>query len=129
MTSTWPSSGTRRVLMILVSAAAGIALAGSIAFAAGAFDEPGRQQVVAERGAEVMPFDLDATTHRFDPTPDGGTESAVADDPSDTEQIELIQQHLREEAAAFTRGEFGDPAAIHGEDMPGWRPSRPMQTR
>ncbi len=119
MTSTRPTSGTRRLRTILVSAAAGIVLAGSIAFAAGAFDGPDRQQLVADRGGEVMPFDLDATTHYFEPSEDGGLETVLADDPSDSEQIELIQQHLREEAAAFARGEFDDPAQIHGEDMPG----------
>lgn len=119
MNSTTPTSGRRRVRTVLVSAAAAIALAGAMALAAGAFDGPDRQQVVAERGAEVMPFDLDATTHRFEPTGDGGVETVVADDPADTEQIELIQQHLREEAAAFARGEFDDPAQIHGADMPG----------
>jgi len=31
----------------------------------------------------------------------------------------LINEHLREEADAFSRGDFADPAAIHGEDMPG----------
>lgn len=66
-----------------------------------------------------MPFDLEATTHYFEPSEDGGLETVLADDPSDSEQIELIQQHLREEAAAFARGEFDDPAQIHGEDMPG----------
>ncbi len=119
MTSTRPTSGTRRLRTILLSAAAGIVLAGSIAFAAGAFSGPDRQQLVADRGGEVMPFDLDATTHYFEPSEDGGVESVLADDPSDSEQIELIQQHLREEAAAFARGEFDDPAQIHGEDMPG----------
>ncbi len=104
MIGTAPTSGTRRLRTILASAAAGIVLAGSIAFAAGAFDGPDRQQLVADRGGEVMPFDLDATTHYFEPSEDGGLETVLADDPSDSEQIELIQQHLREEAAAFARG-------------------------
>jgi hypothetical protein len=33
--------------------------------------------------------------------------------------VELIQQHLRDEAAVFARGEFTDPARIHGAQMPG----------
>jgi len=117
MTSTRPRSINRRVL--LAGAAAVIALAGSIAFAAGAFDGPDRQQVISERGAEVMPFDLDATTHLFEPTGEGGVETVVADDPADAKQIELIQQHLREEAAAFARGDFDDPEEVHGAEMPG----------
>jgi hypothetical protein len=78
-----------------------------------------RQADVAERGARVMPFDLGATTHTFIKTEDGGRQIVVADDPGDGAQIELIQQHLREERANFARGDFDDPAAIHGHDMDG----------
>ena len=78
-----------------------------------------RQEEVAERGADVMPFDLDATTHSFDPTDDGLVETVVADDPDDAEQVELVQGHLGEEAERFRRGDYRDPAAIHGQDMPG----------
>ena len=35
------------------------------------------------------------------------------------EQIALVRSHLRKEAAAFARGDFSDPASIHGEHMPG----------
>ena len=66
-----------------------------------------------------MPFDLEQTTHRFTPTATGGIQDVVADRPGDTEQIDLIRAHLRQEAAAFGRGDFGDPARIHGTDMPG----------
>jgi hypothetical protein len=78
-----------------------------------------RQQEVAERGATIMPFDLEATTHVFAPTDDGGVQTVVADDPGDTEQIVLIRSHLRDEVAAFRSGDFGDPATIHGHEMPG----------
>jgi hypothetical protein len=78
-----------------------------------------RQAAVAERGSDVMPFDLDATTHRFDPSATGLVETVVADDPSDTDQVELIREHLAHEADRFGRGDYGDPAAIHGHDMPG----------
>lgn len=78
-----------------------------------------RQQLVAERGAEVMSFDLDATTHRFEPTATGGVQTVVADDPTDADQVDLVRQHLRAEDARFRQGDFGDPRTIHGEDMPG----------
>lgn len=78
-----------------------------------------RQAEVADRGAEVMPFDLDATTHVFTKTDDGGIQIVRADDPDDDRQIELIREHLREERANFARGDFDDPARIHGHDMPG----------
>lgn len=78
-----------------------------------------RQAEVAARGAAVMPFDLERTTHIFEEQPDGGLQQVVADDPADAEQVALIRGHLKEEAAKFQRGDFGDPAAIHGEGMPG----------
>jgi hypothetical protein len=78
-----------------------------------------RQEEVAERGAEVMPFDLEATTHRFEATPDGLVQTVVADDPGDAEQVELIREHLTSEAERFRGGDYRDPAAIHGESMPG----------
>lgn len=78
-----------------------------------------RQAEVADRGAEVMPFDLDRTTHVFTDRPDGGIQTVMADQPDDAEQVRLIREHLREEAAAFAQGDFADPATIHGEEMPG----------
>lgn len=82
-------------------------------------DDGERQRIVAERGAAVMPFDLEATTHRFEPTDDGGVQTVTANAPSDQDQIDLIREHLRAEAATFASGDFGDPAQIHGEEMPG----------
>jgi len=78
-----------------------------------------QQGQVAERGAEVMPFDLDATTHLFTETDDGGIQVVTADDPADQRQIHLIREHLTEERDNFARGDFDDPARIHGHDMPG----------
>jgi hypothetical protein len=78
-----------------------------------------RQAEVVERGAEVMPFDLDATTHRFTRTSDGGVQTVTADDPADQTQIGSIREHLRTERDNFSQGDFDDPARIHGMDMPG----------
>lgn len=77
-----------------------------------------RQADVAVRGAEVMPFDLERSTHVFAPTDDGGLQTVRSDD-GDEEQIQLIRDHLREEAGRFARGDFHDPAMIHGSEMPG----------
>jgi hypothetical protein len=66
-----------------------------------------------------MPFDLDATTHVFRPTDDGGVQVVRADDPEDETQIELIRDHLHAERDAFAEGDYTDPARIHGMDMPG----------
>jgi hypothetical protein len=78
-----------------------------------------RQADVAERGASVMPFDLDATTHVFEPHDGGLAQRVTADDPDDAEQVALVREHLADEAERFAAGDFGDPAAIHGDEMPG----------
>jgi hypothetical protein len=91
------------------------------ALAAGACadqDVADRQAQVADAGQEVMPFDLDATTHVFEKLEDGGLQTVVAD-TDDAEQVALVRAHLAEEAERFARGDFHDPAAIHGEEMAG----------
>jgi hypothetical protein len=100
--------------VIAVIAVVGVAVAGC-----GGDDQTERQAEVADRGEAVMPFDLDATTHTFTHTDDGGIQTVTADDPSDVEQIGLIREHLHEERDKFARGDFDDPAAIHGHDMDG----------
>jgi hypothetical protein len=107
----------RRAVLVVVVLFAGVAVAGvAVGFGTSG---PTREQLIADRSAEVMPFDLAATAHHFEPTPGGGLQTVVADDPADRRQVELIQRHLRDEAAAFGRGEFGDPERIHGAEMPG----------
>ena len=78
-----------------------------------------RQEMIATRGVEVMPFDLEQTTHIFEKREDGGLQQVIADDPADEEQIRLIRTHLAEEAERFQQGDFHDPTMIHGEDMAG----------
>lgn len=78
-----------------------------------------RQQEIAKRGAQVMPFDLAQTTHLFQPLEDGGLQRVTANDPKNQTQIGLIQAHLKDEAGRFSRGDFSSPAAIHGARMPG----------
>ena len=87
--------------------------------ACGGTDARSDAQLIDERAADVMPFDLDKTTHTFEKSPTGGVQTVVAIDPGDADQIALIQHHLREEAAMFQRGDYSDPAEIHGMDMPG----------
>ncbi len=107
----------RRIIALL--AAATLAVGGAVAGVTTGNDDRTREAAVAERGAKVMPFSLDATTHIFDADDTGGTQRVIADDRSDSEQIRLVREHLRKEAAAFQRGDFADPASIHGNDMPG----------
>ncbi|MFI6265839.1 hypothetical protein [Micromonospora sp. NPDC051006] len=78
-----------------------------------------RQAQVAERGQSVMPFELDRTTHHFQKGNGGGVQTVVADDPRDVKQVDLVRRHLQQEAERFRRGDFTDPASIHGGQMPG----------
>lgn len=77
-----------------------------------------RQDEVAQRGAEVMPFSLAATTHIFTKTGDGGNQQVVTKH-RDPKQVALIRKHLAVIARQFSAGDFGAPEQIHGEDMPG----------
>jgi hypothetical protein len=90
-----------------------------VLYSSGMLATRSRQAEVAARGAQVMPFDLEQTSHVFQQLPDGGLQTVTAKDVANTEQIALIQAHLQEEAGKFRRGDFGDPATIHGQDMPG----------
>jgi hypothetical protein len=78
-----------------------------------------READVARRGAEVMPFDLAATTHVFTKTAHGGTQRVVAKRRDDAAQTRLVRAHLREIQRQFEQRDFSAPAHIHGSEMPG----------
>jgi hypothetical protein len=99
---------------LIISSAAFVVL-----FVAAILPAQTRQAEVAKRGAKVMPFDLEQTTHVFEKLDDGGLQKLVVKDPSNKKQVALIQSHLKEESGKFRKGDFSDPAKIHGEDMPG----------
>jgi hypothetical protein len=99
---------------LIVSSAAALVL-----FATALLPAQTRQKEVAVKGAKVMPFDLEQTTHVFQKLDDGGLQKVIVKDPSNKKQIALIQSHLKEESEKFRKGDFSDPAKIHGEDMPG----------
>ena len=109
----------RAVLLIAMTALLAVLATLGILYGTGMLTFQNRQEAVAKRGAGVMPFDLEKTTHVFEPLDGGGSETVTARDPADTGQVSLIREHLEEEADKFGRGDFSDPAAIHGEDMPG----------
>src|SRR5512144_88425 len=114
-----PVNTSRTVLVV----GGGIVIASlatfGVLYAVGMLAVGSRQAIVRDRGAQVMPFDLDQTTHIFTPTGTGGVEKVIVKDSNDAEQIRMIQDHLEHEAAQFSNGDFADPAAIHGERMPG----------
>jgi hypothetical protein len=95
------------------------ALAISPAFAQYQPADAARVAEVAQRGAQVMPFDLAATTHVFSKTADGGLQRVVAKDRADARQVSLVRSHLRDLEQQFGKGDFSGPGHIHGSAMPG----------
>jgi hypothetical protein len=82
-------------------------------------DDSAAQRAEVERNSEhVMPFSMDRTQHIFTTGASGGTQAVLVTD-NDPRQIELVRSHLRKESAAFARGDFSDPLAVHGAAMPG----------
>jgi len=67
----------------------------------------------------VMPFDMARTMHVFAITEQGGVEKVVTRKPGDAAQVAMIRRHLEHLADAFRKGDFGDPAHLHGAKMPG----------
>lgn len=78
-----------------------------------------RQAEVVERGKDIMPFNLKATTHVFTKTPEGGIQRVMVKDLSDVSQTKLVREHLRAINQQFLNGNFSGPSHIHGQDMPG----------
>ena len=77
------------------------------------------QQRVHHMSHDVMPFDLSGALHIFKMTEQGGIQRVVIRDSKWTNQVALIQQHLKHEAEQFQKGNYSDPATLHGASMPG----------
>lgn len=73
---------------------------------------------VQARGKRAMGVDQYTSTHRFDDLADGGR-IVLQRDPADTAGTRTIREHLRDIAAAFSRGDFATPGFVHGRDVPG----------
>jgi hypothetical protein len=91
-----------------------------VAFTAPAYaDTPtANQNTIMTRGAQIMPFDMTTAMHMFLPSSSGGVLEVMVHDMDPT-QITLVRSHLLAEAAKFGRGDYSDPAYIHGKTMPG----------
>jgi hypothetical protein len=77
-----------------------------------------QQEHVHRMSHAVMPFDVFKAVHIFKMTEQGGVERVVTREAA-PEQVALIQQHLQHEAEQFQKGNYSDPAKLHGADMPG----------
>jgi hypothetical protein len=78
-----------------------------------------QQEHVHHMSHAVMPFDMSKTVHVFKMTEQGGVERVVTRGTGASDQIPLVQQHLQHEAQQFRKGDYSDPARLHGADMPG----------
>ena len=78
-----------------------------------------QQEHVHHMSHTVMPFDMSETLHIFKMTEEGGIQQVVSKDADAVHQVMLIQRHLKHEAEKFQRGDYSDPAKLHGQTMPG----------
>jgi hypothetical protein len=71
------------------------------------------------RGAHVMGFDQDATTHHFYLYADGGAIDVAANDAGDGVNVEAIRSHLPHIAQMFGNGDYSSPMLVHATNVPG----------
>jgi hypothetical protein len=74
---------------------------------------------VNARGAAVMGFDQDKTTHQFRLHADGGAVNIFVKDAADTASRDAIRSHLPHIASMFGAGDFNAPMLIHATKVPG----------
>lgn len=96
-------------------------LAGAAIGLCAAFAIPAQttQQHIHRMSHHVMPFDMSKTVHVFRMTDAGGIQQVLVRNAADADQIVLIRRHLKHEAENFRRGDYADPAHLHGAAMPG----------
>ena len=103
-----PHTSIRKLLATLL-----IAVLGGAAFG------QSTQEHVHAASHGVMPFDMSKTVHIFKMTEQGGVQSVIATDAGSVDQLAMIREHLHHEATEFQKGNYSDPASLHGSDMPG----------
>jgi|SRR5579871_4960464 len=77
-------------------------------------------QSMNARGAMVMGFDQDKTSHHFYLYDDGGAIEVVVKDAADTKDRDAIRSHLPHIATMFGSGDFDGPMLVHDtKNVPG----------
>jgi Fe2+ or Zn2+ uptake regulation protein len=71
------------------------------------------------RGAQVMGFSQEKTTHHFVLTFDGGVIDVRANDVKDIASRDEIRMHFQHIAHSFAAGDFTDPMLVHATKVPG----------
>jgi len=72
-----------------------------------------------QRGAQVMGFDQEKTTHHFYLYADGGAIDVAVNDASDKTNLDAIRAHLPHIAMMFSHGNFDAPMLVHDTNVPG----------
>lgn len=78
-----------------------------------------RHADVNRRGAQVMGFEQEKTTHHFYLYPDGGAIDVAVNDAADGTNLEAIRAHLPHIAMLFGAGNFEAPMLVHDTNVPG----------
>jgi len=67
----------------------------------------------------LLPYSVDQALEGFAKTANGGIMQIVAKPDSESKQIKLMQQYLRQTAMEYGKGDFSSTERFHGVDMPG----------
>src|SRR5215472_3897907 len=79
---------------------------------------------LSERGAQVMGFSQEKTTHHFELNQDGGVIEARANNLKDAATLGEIRGHFGHIAKMFAAGDFNAPMLVHAQNVPGTAPCR-----
>jgi hypothetical protein len=104
---------------------------GFLFFATSAFAEekmsPQRQEDVAQRRQQAVPYNSDQALETFSKTVHGGVMHVVTKSDN-TEQVKLIQDYMRQLTLDFQKGDFSSTMRMHGADMPGLQQLKTAKT-
>ena len=79
----------------------------------------GQHAQMNQRGAQVMGFDQEKTTHHFYLYSDGGAIDVAVNDVADKTNLDAIREHLPHIAMMFSQGNFDAPMLVHDTNVPG----------
>lgn len=90
---------------------------------------PDQHKDMNARGAHVMGFDQDKTTHSFRLHADGGAVDISVKDRADVTNRDAIRSHLPHIAQMFGDGSFEAPMLIHAARVPGTEQMTALKNR
>ena len=84
---------------------------------------------VIQRGEDHagMGFSQTNTTHHFILTESGGIIQVTANNPKDSDEVSMIQAHMKHIAGMFTEGNFSIPHFVHDQTPPGVETMKRLQ--